>query len=308
MLSVDHIYFAYNPSNPLIDGIDFEVNPSEVVTIVGASGAGKSTLLKCISGFLELNSGEVFLEGKKVCGPDTKLVAGHSDIALVNQSFTLDEYFTTEENIKRKLLHLSYEVQALFLEELITLLDLESVRKLKSKSLSGGEKQRLSMACAIAQEPKVLLLDEPFSHLDVHLRKKVGRYIKEMCRIRNTSVILVTHEGEEALAWSNRILFLEKGKIKSIYTPESAYLYPKNLKEGRYFGELNSVYINKKQVLFRPNHYLLKGKEENKIAITFIFAEFRGVYYANFYRLKTGKEIVLYNKRVLNTLKFIYAQ
>lgn len=307
MLTVNNISFSYVNRRNILNDISFKLSAGEVLSVVGASGAGKSTLLKCIAGLLQLEKGEIQLEGERVKGPKDQLIAGNDEIAYVTQVFSEDEYYTTEENIRKHLLHLTESVRDKFIEELIKLLDLDLVRNQKAGKLSGGEQQRLSMACALAKEPKVILLDEPFAHLDVHLRKKVGRYLKTLCQKNGVSVLLVTHEGEEALSWSSKILFINKGKIIRKYTPENAYLNPKTLKEGRYFGELNSVNIDGKQLLFRPTQYNLDGKG-SEIDLKYLFSEFRGAHFANFFKLLNGKEVILYANKELKELKQIYVQ
>jgi iron(III) transport system ATP-binding protein len=150
-------------------------------------------------------------------------------------------------------------------------------------------------------------LDEPFVHLDVHLNKKIGEYIRRLAKLRNMGVILVTHDGSEALAWSDRILMMRKGKITSEYLPKQAYFKPKSLFEGRFFGELNSVYLKNKQFLFRPTEFTLKpDKGKEKLFVSWKNAHFKGPFYANYFVLSNGKEIVLYSSKVLTSTKEIY--
>lgn len=307
ILEVENISFSYSPKKQIFKGLSFKLAPGEVVSIVGPSGTGKSTLLKCIAGLAELEAGKVFLEGKEVMGPKDVLIAGHPEIALVNQLFELDDYFTVKENISNQLHHLSIQDREDFIKELLEIFELESLSSVKSKDISGGEQQRLSMACALAKEPRCLLLDEPFVHLDVHLNKKIGEYIKRLALLRNMGVVLVTHNGAEALSWSDHILVMRKGKISSRYSPNQAYFKPKSLFEGRFFGELNSVYINDKQVLFRPTEYALVSKENKELLkVNWKYAHFKGPFYANYFELSNSKEIVLYSNEELKTTKEIY--
>lgn len=309
MLEVDQVTFSYTTEEQILAGVSLSVSEGEILSVIGKSGAGKSTFLKCIAGLLSPSSGSIFHSGKEVVGPDEKLIAGHDEIAWIPQEFKEDDFYTVFENIKRHLLHLSREQQARFTKELIDLLDLTSVKEHKSKDLSGGERQRLSIACALAREPEVLLLDEPFAHLDVHLRKKVGRYLKKLCTTRGMAIILVTHEGEEALSWSDKIAFMNKGKIKRKCTPEDAYNHPKSLYEGRFFGELNSIYVENKQHLFRPWEYkLTRYKNHHPIEVSFLDAEFRSGFYANFFKLSSGKELVLFSNELMRTIKQVYVK
>ena len=306
MLSIKDISFSYDGKKPVFDRVCLDVKKGSIVGIVGPSGAGKSSLLKSVAGLITLDQGEIVLDGEKIQSPDIKLLPGDDEVGFVNQSFELDDFYTCEENILRALLHLSKEQRVLFCDQLIDLLGLEEVRHLQGRHLSGGEQQRLSIAAALAKEPKVLLLDEPFVHLDVHLRKKLGKYIKDLCEIRGMMILLVTHEGEEALSWSDKIYCMFDGRLTNKYTPKSAYEKPKTLKEGRFFGELNSVRIGNKQVLFRPTAFQLEGKKERKVELTFQYAEFRGHYTASYFKLKSGREIVLYAHSVLNQIATIY--
>lgn len=307
ILSVDAISFEYTQGEPIIENISLQLNPGEIIGIVGPSGAGKSTLLKCLAGFLPLAKGSVKIEGEKLINPKELLKPGHPEIAIVNQLFELDDYFTVRENISNQLHHLTTKDRADFIAELIEVFELEKVAELKSKDISGGEKQRLSMATALAKEPRCLLLDEPFVHFDVHLNKKITTYLRKMVEIRQMGVILVTHNGAEALSWSDKIHLIRAGKITQKYTPESAYFRPKSLYEGRFFGELNSIYVEGKQILFRPTEYSLKPlKEGIELSVKWIFTHFHGSYYANYFKLGNHKEIVLYSNKKLNTTRAVY--
>ncbi len=306
MLHIKDISFSYNGIRLVFDGVSINVKKGSVVGIVGPSGAGKSTLLKSVAGLITVDKGEIILDGTKIQSPQNKLVPGDDEVGFVNQSFELDDFYTCEENILRSLLHLSKEQRVVFCDQLIILLGLEEVRHLQGRHLSGGEQQRLSIAAALAKEPKILLLDEPFVHLDVHLRKKLGKYIRDLCEIRGMMILLVTHEGEEALSWSDEIYCMFNGKLTRKYAPQNAYSKPKSLKEGRFFGELNSVRIGTKQVLFRPTEFAFEGEGSNELSISFQYDEFRGFYTASYFKLDNGREIVLYADASLNKISKIY--
>lgn len=306
MLEVNNISFSYSSAKELLNSISFSVEYGTVVSIVGPSGTGKSTLLKIIAGKLQANQGDIYLDGERLKSPNEQLIAAHEEVVMVSQLFENDSYFTVVENIENCLLHLVKSDREIEAKKLIQLVDLQKVKDQKSGTLSGGEQQRLSLACALAKAPKVLLLDEPFSHLDVHLRRKVGRYIKELIKKTRMAVLLVTHEGSEALSWSSQIFYMEKGRLKRKYTPETAYYSPKTKNEGAYFGEINSLFVNNLQLLFRPTEFSLTDIWNYKIPVTFQLSEFRGPFYANYFKLSNGKEIVLYYKNELSEIEHIY--
>ena len=304
MLELKNIFLKYDDV-PVLQDVSFSLGDGEIVAIVGESGAGKSSILKVLSGELLPTAGALFFDNKKL-NFSNQLVRGISDITYVSQQFDGNDYFTVEELILNAMLHLLKQDRINFSNQLIQLLDLEQLRKHKAGTLSGGEKQRVLLACALAKEPRILLLDEPFSHLDVHLRRKVGRYLKTWVKKYKTTILLVTHEGEEALSWSDRILFLKQGRIFREYTPYAAYFRPKTYFEGAFFGELNSVRIDGKQFLFRPTAFYLKGNEKYKLKLTFVESEFRGSYFAHYFKLVSGKQVVLYGEESIAQLKEMY--
>jgi ABC-type multidrug transport system ATPase subunit len=307
MFKAENISFQFPNGKKVFRKLNFTLKEGEILSIVGPSGAGKSTLLNCISAKLQLGSGSIYLDNERIKGPKEQLLKGNSEIAIIDQAFDHDVFFTVEENISGQLHHLSQDERLKFVEELLAVFHLEDLKGQKSGELSGGEKQRLSMACALAKEPKLLLLDEPFVHMDVHLLRSIGQYIRKLTKLRSMMVILVTHQGEDALSWSDKISFFKSGKIKSKYTPERAYNKPKTLYEGLFFGELNSIYLEGKQYLFRPHNYSLKAKKETEpINIDFEYSEFRGHYFANYFKMDNNKSLVLYANHELSTQKVVY--
>jgi iron(III) transport system ATP-binding protein len=307
MLKAEKISFHFPNGKQVFNQLNFTLKKGEILSIVGPSGAGKSTLLNCISAKLQLKSGSIYIDDERLKGPKEQLLKGNNEIAIIDQSFDYDVNFTVEENISGQLHHLPNSERLKFVEELLAVFHLTDIKDQKSGKLSGGEQQRLSMACALAKEPKLLLLDEPFVHMDVHLLRSIGSYIKKLAEIRSMMVILVTHQGEDALSWSDKIFFFKSGKIKSKYTPEKAYFKPKTLYEGLFFGELNSLYIEGKQCLFRPhNYYLNPEKDTEPINVTFESSEFRGHYWANYFKMDNNKLLVLYSNRELSTQKVVY--
>ena len=307
MLSADKITYGFVSDQLVFSDLSLQIESGQIISIVGPSGVGKSTLLKCLAGKLQLLGGKIIVDNERVFGPEEKLLSGHEEIALVDQSFSLDEYFSVAENISNQLLHLTKKEREEFTNELLNVFGLEELRGQPSRLISGGEKQRLSMACALAKEPKYLLLDEPFSNLDVHLKRSIGIYLRKLQALRNMGVVLVTHEGIDALSWSDTIFFFKRNGALRKYSPQKAYYSPKNLFEGRFFGELNRVYSKGNQILFHPTAYQLEASENGlELKVTFLSADFHGHYYSNYFKLATGKSIVLYADSILEEIDTIY--
>lgn len=303
MLVLDQLHFSYNDRQHVLDHISLELKPGEIFGIVGASGGGKSTLLKIIAGLIDPLDGTVSWNGERIKGPSEKLIPGHDEIQLVNQDFGLDLFHTVKENVLIRMLHLPERARLRFGKELLELVELTHLSDKQARYLSGGEQQRLSIARALAMESEVLLLDEPFSHLDAHLRLKIGSYIKQLIEIRNTLCILVSHEGAEVMQWCAKIGFLDEGKLKRIDTPEAFYFHPSDLNEGAYFGELNELKAGKTTHLFRPGEYEIA--ETGSVEITFTDAVFFGAYWKSFFQTKKGETIVLYADQPLKNVKRI---
>lgn len=284
-------------SRPILSSIDFKLKPGEIVGIVGASGGGKSSFLKILSGLLDPSAGSVTFEGKKVKGPSELLIPGHPEIQLVNQDFGLDIYHTVRENVIQKMLYLPNETRNEFADELLDLVELTDLADQKAISLSGGEQQRLAIIRALAVEPKILLLDEPFAHLDVHLKQKVGAYLKALSKVRKMSTILVSHEGQDTMEWSSKIYFLNEGKFDRIDSPQGFYNFPTSYFEGRFFGELNEISINRKKVLFRPNQYRIVS--EGEIQLISKTSQFCGFYFRNEFKTSKNERVILYQNEVI---------
>jgi ABC-type Fe3+/spermidine/putrescine transport system ATPase subunit len=294
MLKVKNISFSRDKE--ILKKLSFSVKGSEILGIVGPSGAGKSTLLKIISGLLDADTGNVFLDGNVILGPKDKLIAGNSEIQLVNQDFSLDLYHTVSENLRVKTSHLQKEIQSEFIFELLDLFELSDLAGNQAINLSGGEQQRLALARALSLEPKVLLLDEPFAHLDAHIKRKVITYLNALKKVRRTIFILVSHDGQEMLSIADKIAYFNDGEIKRIEKPSEFYFNPKSFHEGLFFGDLNKLQINRKEILFRPSQYEIRQlHKEIEIEVKFIKKLFYGNFTLALFKYK-GKEILLLEK------------
>jgi iron(III) transport system ATP-binding protein len=302
MLEVSGIALSY--TREILAGVSFNVKKGQIAGIVGPSGSGKSSLLKIIGGLLGPDAGNVSWKGERIKGPSERLIPGHPEIQLVNQDFALDLFHTTEQNIVQKMLYLPNDTRAAFASELLRLVGLEELKDEKAVVLSGGEQQRLAIARALAAEPEVLLLDEPFSHLDAHLREKIGNYLRELARVRQLTCILVSHEGQDVLQWCEEIHFVWNGRIARSASPPDFYFRPSSAAEAQFFGDINEVVRNGRAVLFRPVEYEIDN-ETPEIEVQFVDATFAGIFWRNLACTARGEMIVLLAQEPLKNVRGI---
>lgn len=240
MLQVAINSFSYSEKEILSD-ISFLLEKGEHLAVLGESGCGKSTLLHIIYGLLHLEKGELFWDDQPLLGPNFNLVPGEDFMKLVAQEFNVMPFITVAENIATHLSRLDLENDKKRVQELLEVVEMVSFSKTMVKNLSGGQKQRVALAKSLANEPKLLLLDEPFSNIDTFrkntLRRKLFGYLKE----KNIACITATHDAEEALAFSDRILLLKGGKIEKLETPKNIYNNLENVYQAGFFGEVSVI-------------------------------------------------------------------
>ncbi|MCB2116615.1 MAG: ABC transporter ATP-binding protein [Rhodobacteraceae bacterium] len=220
-----------------LDNVSVGIRQGEFFTLLGPSGCGKTTLLRLIAGFESPTSGQILLHGEDITG----LPPNKRPINTVFQSYALFPHLTVAENIGFGLQMLGKpkaEVTART-EEMIRLVKLESMAGRKTSQLSGGQQQRVALARALAPAPKVLLLDEPLSALDLKLRKEMQSELKRLQTETGITFIFVTHDQEEALTMSDRIGVMSGGKILQIGSPREIYAHPTNRFVADFIGETN---------------------------------------------------------------------
>ena len=212
MLAVSAISLAYE--KPVLCDVSLSLVGSEIIGLVGKSGAGKSSLLKIMAGLIDQDNGDVLLDGKLQPKSSLRLIPGTKGIELVNQDFKLDVYHTVAENIRESILYLPNTERERRVEQMLSLFELKPLRHQKAHLLSGGEQQRLAIARAVAKKPKVLLLDEPFAHLDARLRLKLTNFLLKIKEKEGVAMVIVSHDGQEILGVSDSICILKNGRSK----------------------------------------------------------------------------------------------
>ncbi|TYA52151.1 ABC transporter ATP-binding protein [Formosa maritima] len=257
MLQVINILFSYEKT-PVLKDISFSVEAGEHVSIIGESGSGKSTLLKLLYGELDANEGQLFWKNTEILGPKHNLVVGYDFMKYVSQEFDLMPFISVAENIGKHLSNFYPDEKQLRIKELLEVVELNDFAPTKVKLLSGGQKQRVALARAIAKEPEILLLDEPFSHIDnfkkQSLRRNLFNYLKE----RNIACIVASHDKEDVLSYSDKMIVLNNHKIEAINTPEHLFKQPKTPLIASFFGEFNVidntiVYAHQVQLVEKSN-------------------------------------------------------
>lgn len=238
--------------NIILQDISLEVQYGEFLTLLGPSGCGKTTLLRLISGFEEPTQGKIFIENKDVSG----LPPHRRHVHTVFQNYALFPHMTVFENVAFGLRcqKLAMSEIRLRVNEALKIVKLANFAERKPDQLSGGQQQRVAIARAVVNRPLVLLLDEPLSSLDYRLRKNMQIELKQLQRQLGITFIFVTHDQEEALSMSDRVVIMEEGRVEQIGTPRQVYEEPHNLTVAKFIGEAN---IFNAEVLDVQDHFLI---------------------------------------------------
>lgn len=244
MLQVDHVSFSYEDGVDVLENINLKVAKGEHISIIGESGCGKSTLLKIIYGLLHIEVGEVYWDETQILGPQHNLVPGESFMKYLSQDFDLMPFTTVEENISEHLSIFEPEVHRARTDELLQLIEMADFAKTKLRYLSGGQQQRVALARVLAQEPQVLLLDEPFSHIDNFRKNSLRRNLFGYLRRQKITVLTATHDPMDMLPFADRVIVLKDKFIIAKDTPKNLYEHPKDLYIASLFGEANKIPIN----------------------------------------------------------------
>lgn len=222
-----------------LSDISFSMDVGEILCLVGRSGCGKSTLLRLIGGVERPDRGAIFLNGEQIVGDDRFIEPDKRQIGFVFQDYALFPHLTVEENIAFGINSLSKADIKHRVGEMLDLVGLQSLAKRYVHTLSGGEQQRIALARALAPNPKLVLLDEPFSNLDLGLKRGLRAETMELLRQVNATAILVTHDPQEALSIGDKVVLLNEGKIVQLGTGDDLYHRPVNAYAAQFFSEFN---------------------------------------------------------------------
>jgi spermidine/putrescine transport system ATP-binding protein len=231
----------------VLTGVDLDVEPGRLVALVGPSGCGKTTLLRLVAGFDRVDAGTVEVDGHVVAGPGVHLPPERRRIGVVPQEGAVFPHLSVRANVAFGLAR--PQRRAGRVEQMLALVGLDAHADRMPHELSGGQLQRVALARALAPGPSVVLLDEPFAALDTGLRAAVRAEVRRVVRAAGATVLLVTHDQEEALSMSDRVVVMRDGDIEQIGSPRDVYERPRNLFVARFVGEINVFDLRVREVL-----------------------------------------------------------
>ncbi len=236
IIELKNIFVSFGDEK-VLDGLNLDIRDKEFITLLGPSGCGKTTTLRIIAGFLDADNGEVIFEEKNINGvPSYK-----RQVNTIFQRYALFPHLNVYENVAfgLRVKKLKEEEIKQIVTEMLHLVNLDGFEKRSISTLSGGQQQRVAIARAIANKPKVLLLDEPLAALDLKLRKDMQKELRRIQQQLGITFVFVTHDQEEALTMSDRVVVMNKGRIQQIGTPQDIYNEPENAFVADFIGESN---------------------------------------------------------------------
>ena len=239
-LKVEHISHRYG-GLLVVDDINLEVAPGEVVCVLGPSGCGKTTMLRVIAGLEDLQQGRINVDGRVVADETVNVPPEDRSVSLLFQDFALFPHLTVYDNVVFGLTHLSAGERDKRVAEVLEQVGMLDCAELYPHVLSGGQQQRVALARARAPRPRMMLLDEPFSNLDVGMRAQVRDLVLHVLKNTTSMTVMVTHDSEEAMFMGDRIAVMRKGRIVQQGTPEELYHAPVDGFVMRLFGEVNRI-------------------------------------------------------------------
>lgn len=289
--------------NPAVNNFSLELQKNTLLALVGHSGSGKTTILRMIAGLEIPDSGKIELAGRTMVDENVFIQPEKRGVGLLFQEYALFPHMSVSDNIGYGLHQLSKAERQDRIQEMLELTQLESHEKRYPHELSGGEQQRVALARAIAPNPSLLLLDEPFSNLDAHLKNSVRDELCNIIRSSGISTILVTHDTGDALAIADKVAVIHNGHLEQLGGPQGIYEKPNNEYVAKFFGASNLVSLdqsgkqlledllaysgedgnalNGRSALIRPADIIIsatKPKQSTGVRATVIHRTFQGQY------------------------------
>lgn len=279
--------------NHAVNAISFILNEGEKLAITGETGSGKTTLLKMLSGFLQPDHGEVLFKGKKVKGPNEQLIAGHPYIAYLSQYSELRNNYFVKDFLEMAVV-VSKEKADLIYE----VCRITHLLERRTNALSGGERQRIALARLLTTSPLILLLDEPFAHLDFSHKEIIRQVLKDIKEEFATSFILVSHDVSDLLSWADRLLIMKEGRIVAEDKPHILFYQPPDAYCAGLTGPFSIISSSLAKRLnpsleFNPDNFYCLRPSQIQIAHDSTFAEatvMEVVFFGNYYMIRVKCE------------------
>ncbi len=270
----------------IVNNISLAQQQQQNIAIAGETGSGKSTVLKMIAGLAQPHQGQILFEGERVEGPEEKLIPGHPGVAYLSQEFALPKFLRVEQ-----VLAYASKIPDAEAYKLFEICRITHLLKRRTDELSGGEQQRIALARLLVGQPKLLLLDEPFSNLDMIHKGILKSIIRDMQEELKLSCILTSHDPQDTLSWADEILIMKGGELVQQGTAQQIYQRPKNEYVAGLFGKYNllsealatalsgaSIVSNEKLIL-RPEHFIITDAGTGNVDGQIQEIKFCGNYY-----------------------------
>lgn len=295
---------------PVVSALGFSMQQGEKLAIMGETGSGKSSVLKMIAGLMQPDEGQIYFKGQKVEGPLERLIPGHPGIAYLSQYFELRPNFYIHE-----VLEYANEIAADEAEKIYRLCEITHLLNRKTTQLSGGEKQRVALARLLTTRPALLLLDEPYSHLDLPHKQTIKKVIANAAHELGFSSVLVSHDPNDVLSWAQRVLVIKNGQLKEEGTPEKLYYNPQleytaclvgtaNILESALAASITGLSpesLQEERYLLRPEHIIVALHKNQGIKAVVESVQFNGN--SSFLQLLTGNTSLTASKETGNFMK-----
>jgi iron(III) transport system ATP-binding protein len=240
VLELDDVTRSFG-AETAVDGLSLSVHEGELLTLLGPSGCGKTTTLRLLAGLDRPDAGIIRVAGERVAGEDRFVPPDERDVGLVFQDFALFPHLSVGENVAYGIQNRSGDGIDRRVEELLDLVNMPSYRDHRPDDLSGGQRQRIALARSLAPEPNVLLLDEPFSNLDVRLRKEMREEVRRILKEAGVTAVSVTHDQEEALSIGDRVAVIHAGRVEQVDRPEVVFEQPESRFVAEFLGQAGFV-------------------------------------------------------------------
>lgn len=285
-----------------LQSVTFFQRKLEKLAIAGETGAGKSTLMRTIAGLVQPEEGELTFERKRIAGPAERLVPGHPGIAYLSQQFELQKFLRVEQVLDYANTLSDHEASTLF-----EICQIDHLLTRGTDQLSGGERQRVAICRLLISAPRLLLLDEPFTHLDREHKETLKTVVEEIGERLRITIMLVSHDPDDTLSWADRILVMRRGKILQEGSPEEVYNNPVDEYTGGLFGQYNILHPGEfrivasliperrlhataegRSLFFRPEHFKVVRKSGRALRAKVEKVSFLGSHWDA--RIRIGKK------------------